>query len=281
MRHTFTTLLQPSSPTTPPGDVLLPDIETWATANAGLLVLTGIFATVAIPVIASDYVRKKLWLLLKSLWKLVVFVWKRSGATVKWLAGWVRDKWLRVATPLEDRNVLSAAQKEWDTERKSLQSEVSKFRGLAEKRHQEVKVVADERDKFLAQLERTNAKRSSGSSPSTPQSASITAEDGLDLEILRQTNSLGFSSNSWVLRNWGPGTAYDVYIAAVDPSAKVKQNSVKKLEPQENVVLYDGYSSLPRHLSLLETPKIRVSYKDAAGEKIVENIPFPKSLFDL
>lgn len=171
-------------------------------------------------------------------------------------------------------------QSEWDTERKILESELSKYRRLAAERRNEINTVTKERDGFRRQLKEAKAQGSERSLRKT-QSAIATTKEKVAFEVLKQTRSSGLSSGGWVLRNWGPGTAYNVYVTAVDQDARVEKDSAEKLSANQEIVLYNGYSTLPRQRSLLEPPKIRVSYENVAGEEKIVFIPFPRSIHGL
>lgn len=280
MRHTFTTPLPSSPPTAPSEAALWPSLEAWVSANPGLTtVAIGLLGAGAF--LFSPTVRKALWVVLRFVLKPVVFLGKYLCTTTRRAAAWVSDKWQRVTTPLEDRDSISKAQKDWESEREALKSEISKCKRLAEKRRQEVNTVADERDEFRRQLANAKTQQNSGGTLSKALQESNDAENKVDLEILKSKNSSGLLGGGWVLRNWGPGTAYNVYLVAIDADAKVKQNTVEMLAAQEDIVLFDRYSALPRQHTLRETPMIRVTYENAAGKEIKDRIPFPRNMYGL
>lgn len=259
-------------------------MEAWVAANSGLLLLVGTLdgvLAVFLTLVFSAKVRANTWRALRFLLSPAFGLIKVIRSTSKHVARWCIDLWRRVTTPLEDRDSIVKLQSEWETERKKLRSEIAEFRALAEKRRQEVNTVAKERDGFRRQFKETKAQQSSGGSPAKAQPTNKRVENKVDLEIRKPANSLGRSSGGWVLRNWGPGTAYNVYIAAVDQDAQVKDPFTEKLSAQGEIVLYDGYSALPHRHSPLEPPKVRVSYENESGEKKIVFVQFPQNMHGL
>lgn len=263
---------------------MFPGVEVWVDANSGLLTLLGTIAAVLavlLTLVFSARVRAFAWRLVKFLFSPVLRLAKFIGSTSKRISTWCADRWERVTTPLEDRKSIANHQRGWDTERAELTAELSKAKRRIVELRKEVNTVAKEREGFRSELAKIRAQRNSEGTPAKERSANTASRAEVDLEIRKRTGSLGLSRGGWVLHNWGPGTAYNVYVAADDPDTHVVQDYTGQLSARQEILLLEDYSAFPRQSSLLEPPKVRVSYEEESGEKKIVFIPFPRNLYGL
>lgn len=272
MNHLFSLSSLLSASGSPTDSSLLPSFELWTQHNPGLTnVLTAIIGGGFLV-----FLRKPIIALFRTVWTFLCGLAKDLVKTSKRFATWIKDVWKRLKTPLEKRDTIVAKEKEWDLERQGLESELSKFRRKTELQRQEINKLAKERDKFRDQ-------NSSGVSlvRAREHVTGAIAKDiedrmvEVDLQVVQKDDSV--FSGDWILRNWGPGSAHNLYLTTEDTETKLKNEHCKTLRPKETVLLFDTFSSFPLRHNILHPLRLRVTYDNDLGERKTVFLDLPNN----
>lgn len=256
----------------PTDSSLLPSLELWIQHNPGL---TSVLTTI----IGGGFIvflRKPITALFRTVWTFLCGLVKNLVRTSKRFAAWSKDVWKRLKTPLEKRDTIVAKEKEWDSERQGLESELSKFRRKTELQRQEINKLAKERDKFRDQ----NSSRASPVCAREHVTGSIAKdiEDRMievDLQVVQKDDSV--FSGDWILRNWGPGSAHNLYMTTEDIETRLKNEHCKTLRPKETVLLFDTFSRFPLRHNILHPLRLRVTYDNDLGERKTVFLDLPNN----